>query len=336
MASSHPYSRSDFIRFVNGGRHFVNPSSLRPAGGRLLSIDGPGKNLFPRSRHSDYHSSVSFQPQGERPLMPMETMISGPVAVIGDIHGQVEQLGRILEQLRQLPNYEKRWIVLIGDLVDRGPDPKGAIDLLCDLMVHHPRTTVISGNHELAMSAALGLVKTPDYSDWSGRWVDHYGCETTFRSYGVEPGELDALREALPSDHREFLANVPWCVEHSQFFFVHSGLDPNSPFEVQRQILKARDFTLNRPPWLCSKSLPFEEPPQDCGQVVVSGHVKVPQVKLGRRRILVDTTGGEGGSLSCVLLPEGKVIHSDPSQAREPAVVGHERPAAPKKKGWFS
>lgn len=264
--------------------------------------------------------------------MPWEQQISGPVAVIGDVHGQVEQLGRILEQLSQLPDYQRRWIVFIGDMVDRGPDPKGAIDLLVELSVHHPKTTVVCGNHELAMGAALRLVDTPEYSDWDGRWLDHYGCEPTFRSYGVEEfGNLDLLKQSLPQAHRDFLADVPWCVEHPEYFFVHAGLDPNSPFSLQRQILKTRDFTLNRPQWLCSKSLPFEDPPRDCPQTVVAGHVKVPQVTFGRKRILVDTTGGEGGSLSCVLLPENKVLHSDRSSRPTASASA----AAPKKKGWF-
>lgn len=260
----------------------------------------------------------------------MEMNISGPVAVIGDVHGQVDQLGRILEQLQRLPDYERRWIVFIGDLVDRGPDPKGAIDLMLDLMVHHGRTTIVAGNHELAMAGALKLVPTPEYSDWSARWLDHYGCEPTFRSYGCDMGDLPGLAEQIPSGHRSLLADAPWCVEHPEYFFVHAGVDPNSPFAVQREILRARDFTLNRPQWLCSKSLPFEEPPRDCPYVVVSGHVKVPQVQFGRKRILVDTTGGEGGSLSCALLPENKVIHSDPNA--RPAAA-HATPE--KKKGWL-
>lgn len=264
--------------------------------------------------------------------MPFEQSISGPVAVIGDVHGQVEQLERILDQLSQLPNAHRRWIVFIGDLVDRGPDPRGALDLFCDLRQRHPRTTLVSGNHELAMGAALGLVKTPDYSDWSGRWLDHYGCDSTFRSYGAASfGDLESLREQLPADHAELLAEIPWCVEHPEYFFVHSGLDPQSPFAVQRQILRHRDFTLNRPTWLCSKSLPFEEPPADCPQVVVSGHVRVPEVRFGRKRILVDTTGGDGGSLSCVLLPENKVLHSDSASPAQPVAAL----AEPKKKGWI-
>lgn len=265
--------------------------------------------------------------------MPWSQEISGPVAVIGDVHGQVEQLGRILEELQQLPDYQRRWIVFIGDLVDRGPDSKGAIDLLVELAVHHPKTTVVCGNHELAMAAALGLVETPDYSDWPSRWLNHYGSEPTFRSYGVDDfGNLEALREQLPAAHQEFLSDIPWCVEHPEYFFVHAGLDPHTPFVLQREILRHRDFTLNRPQWLCSKTFPFEEPPRDCVQVVVSGHVKVPQVTFGKKRLLVDTTGGDGGSLSCVLLPENQVIHSDPSAV--PVAVAPPQ-AEPKKKGWL-
>ena len=57
----------------------------------------------------------------------LASRIQGPVAVIGDVHGQVEKLLTILDRLRELPDYEQRWIVFIGDLVDRGPDPRGAI-----------------------------------------------------------------------------------------------------------------------------------------------------------------------------------------------------------------
>lgn len=257
--------------------------------------------------------------------------INGPVAVIGDVHGQVDDVGRILEQLRQLPDYERRWIVFIGDLVDRGPDPKGALDLVVELMQHHPRTTAIAGNHELAMAAALNLVDTPEYSDWSSRWLDHYGSEATFQSYGIDYGNLQGLLDALPQSHCDYLANLPWSVEHPEYFFVHAGLDPNTMFAMQREILRARDFTLNRPQWLCSKSLPFEEPPRDCAQIVVSGHVQVPDVQVTRKRILCDTTGGQGGAMSCVLLPEMQVIRSDGSR---PARLVETAPS-PQRKGWL-
>ncbi len=271
--------------------------------------------------------------------MALTQEITGPVAVIGDVHGQKDQLERILTELRSRGDFQDRWIVFIGDLVDRGPDPKGAIDLVVALREEHPRTTLVCGNHELAMAAALKLVKTPDYCDWEGRWLDHYGCGPTFRSYGIDTvGDFHGLLDALPESHQELLSDIPWCVEHPEYFFVHAGLDPASSFSLQRDILRDRDVTLTRPQWLCSRSLTFRPPPRDCQSIVVSGHVRVPQVTIGPNRILVDTTGGEGGSLSCVLLPEMEIIHSDPHLGRPAAPMTFESdlPASkPKKKGWF-
>ncbi len=255
--------------------------------------------------------------------------IRGPVTAIGDVHGQVEQLQELLERLRSRPDFAQRWIVFIGDFVDRGPDPQGALDIIADMMLQHPRTTAIAGNHELAMAAALGLVPVPEHSNWSSRWVDHYGAESTFASYDVEFGDLDRLRDALPDTHRALIADLPWCVEHPEYLFVHAGLDPDQPFEIQRAILHERDFTLSRPGWLCSKNFATSLPPRDCRKTVVSGHVPVPQVQFDDRRILIDTTGGTGGDLSCVLLPENLVITS--SGAGVPQPVG-----APRSRGLFS
>ena len=250
--------------------------------------------------------------------------IEGPVAVIGDVHGQVRQLDDVLRQLQGLPDYQDRWIVFIGDLVDRGEDSSGAVQRVLDLMRSHPKTTCVSGNHELAMGLACGVISGADRGDWPERWTDHYGSEETFASYGAAFPDCDDLHAKLPEEHRALLRDLPWAVEHPEFYFVHAGLDPNMNFETQRRILDARDFTLNRPPWLCSKSFAKPDVPADCGLTVVSGHVPVDGVKNYPQRMLIDTTGGLGGSLSCVLLPERSLVASrsvggPPVEAAAPA-----------------
>ncbi|MBI1310013.1 metallophosphoesterase [bacterium] len=266
-------------------------------------------------------------------MSALATRIDGPVAVIGDVHGQTNELEEVLSQLQRLPDFERRWLVFIGDLVDRGPDPRGALDIVCDLIEQHPRTTIVAGNHELAMAGALGLVPTPDYAEWPTRWVNDYLSESTFESFGVEHGDLDALRNRLSERHVELLARMPWCVEHPEFLFVHAGLDPNTPFEMQLRILRQKDYSLNRPPWLCSKSLVTAPVPQDCRVTVVSGHVRVPEVSIQPKRILIDTTGGESGDLSCVLLPEKKVVTSGHNSRREPQTVGADSSSG--SKSWW-
>ena len=214
--------------------------------------------------------------------MSFATQIEGPVAVIGDVHGQAEKLLVVLDKLREMPDFGRMWVVFIGDFVDRGPAPKATLDIVADLMMQHPQTTAICGNHEFAMAASLGLIPTPEYSNWADRWLDHYDAHTTFDSYGVEFGNLEELRDRLPESHERLLSGLPWCVEHPQYLFVHAGLDPNQPFEVQMRILKKKDFSLNRPQWLCSKSFVDSGNPPGCPFTVVSGHVYVPQVVMNR------------------------------------------------------
>lgn len=265
-------------------------------------------------------------------MAQLATRIRGPVSVIGDVHGQVDQLASVLDQLRSCPDFNERWIVFIGDLVDRGPDSKGAIEIICDLMLEHPRTTIASGNHDLAMAAALGLIPTPDYADWSTRWVRDYLSESTFESYGVDHGDLENLKSAMPDRHIDLLTDLPWGIEHPEFYFVHAGMDPNTPFEMQVRILRQKDYSLNRPQWLCSKGFVDSPVPVDCPVAIVSGHVPVPAVRMEPKRILIDTTGGEGGDLSCVLLPERTVISSSGDPAVE--VVGDSRPKKSRWKLW--
>ena len=247
-------------------------------------------------------------------MFRMKTKIQGPVAVIGDLHGQSEKLAVILDRLRKTPDFQQRWIVFIGDFVDRGPDTKAGIDMILKLIGEHPKTTAIMGNHEFAMCSALGWLKGSEEGNWSDRWLDHYNSEATFESYGAAEEDLLDLATKIPPEHRDFLENLPWCVEHPQLLFVHAGLDPNMPFEIQLRILQQKDFSLNRPQWLCEKSFVDMDPPADCPFPVVSGHVKKDEVIIRPRRILVDTTGGDSGELSCVLMPERTVISSSRSE----------------------
>jgi serine/threonine protein phosphatase 1 len=248
------------------------------------------------------------------PAFNLETKIQGPIAVIGDLHGQVDKLTVVLNRLRHFPGFEHRWVVFIGDLVDRGPDPKSAIDMVLELIDRHPRTTAIMGNHEFAMCSALGWLAAGEASHWSQRWVDYYNSDETFESYEATVGDIADLAEKVPDAHRELLVNLPWCVEHPHLLFVHAGLDPHLPFDLQLNILRQKDFTLNRPSWLCEKSFVNNDPPADCPFTLVSGHVKVNEAVIRPRRILVDTTGGDSGELSCVLMPERLVITSDPAE----------------------
>jgi serine/threonine protein phosphatase 1 len=243
-------------------------------------------------------------------MTPLLTDIDGPLTVIGDVHGQADALAALLARLRARPDFAGRWLVFAGDFPDRGPDPRRALGLVLSLRRRHRKVAAVCGNHDFALAAALGLVPTPPACHWPDRYRRWYGAGSTFASYGVPDGDLPALRRAMPAAHRAFLAGLPWAVFHPHYLIVHAGLLPGRPFAEQMAALRRPDPSLNRPPWLCDPALARCPVPADCPVTVVSGHVRVPAVAFARRRVLVDTTGGLGGDLSAVLLPEGEVVTS--------------------------
>ena len=245
--------------------------------------------------------------------------IDGPVAVIGDVHGQIQLLRQLIGELARTPDIERRWIVFVGDLIDRGPDSAAVVELFFQLRQQHGRVTWVCGNHEYSMLGALGLLPCPDYVDFTGRWVEHYGARETFESYGVEYGDLDGLRAAIPQTHLEVMVDLPWAVEHPSFLFVHAGLDPNFPFETQLRILRERDYTQSHPPWMYTRDFLDTGAPLDCPATVVVGHVPQPQVRTARGAMGIDTGAGHGGPLSCVLLPEGRVFQAGHSSPQPPS-----------------
>ncbi len=78
-------------------------------------------------------------------------LFSGPIDIIGDIHGERTVLMTLLEQL----GYDDagrhpagRRLVFLGDMVDRGPDSIGVVDLVQRLVESNVAQCVL-GNHEL-------------------------------------------------------------------------------------------------------------------------------------------------------------------------------------------
>lgn len=67
-------------------------------------------------------------------------------AIVGDVHGMREALARLLEELR-LEAGDR--LILVGDLIDKGPDPAGVVQDLARLKQSAPfEIVLVEGNHE--------------------------------------------------------------------------------------------------------------------------------------------------------------------------------------------
>src|SRR5690349_17356311 len=119
-----------------------------------------------------------------RPRLTFETW---PAAVyaIGDVHGYLHQLQALEEQILAdgAAIDGEKWIITLGDYVDRGPNVAGVVDHLLKPLPAGWRRIALFGNHEEAM---LNYLHDPVTYGW---WLVEGGAET-IESYDID---VDAM-----------------------------------------------------------------------------------------------------------------------------------------------
>ena len=160
--------------------------------------------------------------------------------VIGDIHGCVDEIDRLLDTLAPTA---ADTVVFLGDYIDRGPSPKGVIDRLLRLRREGPRCVFLKGNHEDMFLGFLG-----ERGSFGQAFLGN-GGGPTLSSYGLR-GQFGEVRAAqLPPEHLEFLRSLQLRYEHGAFLCVHAGVDPARPLAAQRDedLLWIRDEFIRQP-----------------------------------------------------------------------------------------
>ena len=185
------------------------------------------------------------------------------VYAIGDIHGD---LATFLELLAEYAPTDHQ-LVLIGDLLDRGPRSKDCL-YLGKRLVEESGAIYLRGNHE---DLLLNFVAQP------GERYENYllnGGGETLKSLLHEGAvaEYSAVEIAslLKSYHGEllaFLASLPYYYEWEQYLFVHAGVDLSLADWRQTS---ARDFM-----WIRQE---FHEGRNTTGKVIVFGHTITPSL----------------------------------------------------------
>jgi Calcineurin-like phosphoesterase len=160
--------------------------------------------------------------------------------VVGDLHGCVEELEVLLDQLR-LGSADS--IVFLGDYVDRGPASKAVIDRLICLRGEGPRCVFLKGNHEDMFLDFIGL------DGQYGRAFLLNGGTATLNSYGLEGCGGQEIAARLPAAHKAFLQTLQMYAIEGSYLCVHAGINPLRPIEQQsdEDLLWIRDeFIRNR------------------------------------------------------------------------------------------
>jgi serine/threonine protein phosphatase 1 len=242
------------------------------------------------------------------------------IYAIGDIHGHADKLReahrRIEEDWHKIGGTGRPTVVHIGDICDRGPGTKDAIQFLIDGIAAGADWIVLKGNHDRMFSNFLATGETRAEALGGGlTWTSpRVGGEATLASYARrrllenEDKYLRRVRAAVPKAHAAFLVNLPIWYRAQSMIFVHAGIRPGFPLEAQDEedLLWIRDDFL----WHLGEH----------EALIVHGHTPVDEPTHYGNRINIDTGAGWGNHLVPVVFEPGR-FYALTENGRNPLTV---------------
>lgn len=215
----------------------------------------------------------------------------GRTIIVGDVHGCVRELEDLLAYVGLSPRDR---LVMVGDLVVRGPEPRKVVTLLRSLDAE-----AVRGNHE----------------DRLLRWR-----QSTSTSRELHIGALTRrTAEELKTRDWEYLESLPLWIDLPEHAVrvVHAGVVPGLAIEDQepRTLMYVRTLSHDREPnearGARSWAHHYEGP-----EHVVFGHNALPFPEIATHATGIDTGAVYGGRLTAMVLREGEKV-PPPDRRRE-------------------
>jgi putative phosphoesterase len=119
------------------------------------------------------------------------------IAIVSDIHGNLEALNRVLEYIRENDIEE---IYCLGDVVGYGPNPNECVEL-----IRENCKAVLMGNHDYAAIGLANIEYFNEYAKISTYWT----------------------QDILSDENLEYLKSLPFTYTHDKFHLVHAS--PKNP-----------------------------------------------------------------------------------------------------------
>lgn len=243
-----------------------------------------------------------FSSSGDAPeaiAMPVARVPQGQrVYAVGDIHGRLDLFEQLLQRI-EADNAARgpadTTLILLGDLIDRGPDSRAMVDRAMEL-VQAGNVRVLAGNHEEMLLVSM------ENDEALRHFLRHGGKETLF-SYGLDPAEysrstLPDLRERMaalvPGEHIAFFHAMEDHIVIGDYLFVHAGIRPGVPIEEQ---------TTSDLRWIRREFLDHAD---WHGHLVVHGHTITDAPDVQPNRIGVDTGAYASGRLTALGIEGGE------------------------------
>ena len=206
------------------------------------------------------------------------------ILIIGDIHGCLDMLERLMDSIAWAPEKDK--LIFLGDYIDRGEHSKEVIDYIINLKRYSQNVICILGNHEKMFLDYLN-------GNIDERFFFINGGGMTLSSYGITNSKEGF--SLVPEEHILFFKSLKPYIELENYYFVHAGFKPGVGIKEQ----KLEDML-----WIRKD---FYDSDYDFGKKVIFGHSPQNEPLIMKNKIGIDTGAVYGKKLTCLELPEEKI-----------------------------
>ena len=209
--------------------------------------------------------------------------MNGRLIAIGDIHGCHVEFAELLALIAPLPDDR---VILLGDLINRGPDSNKVLDL-----ARATRARSLLGNHELRV---LKYRRTGDKK-------------------ALKNGDLETIAKLRPDDWA-FLEAMSLTIEEPSLntVFVHGGFLPGEPWQRQTAEVVTRIQVVDRAGRPAKRADKPDAPAWADLWVgppfVVYGHTPRREIYKLKWSLGIDTGCVQGGYLTAYILPEKRLV----------------------------
>lgn len=220
---------------------------------------------------------------------------------IGDIHGRADLLRALLDAISSRASrsgFTYR-VVFLGDVIDRGPDSRKAMDMVANTLKSVKGSKLVLGNHDSFILRVLDETDPARKQALILHWISKMGGGATLLSYGSDFSDIgvDRVLDVIDGEHVEMMRAAESYVELDHHILVHAGMEPGVPLDRQDPY----KLMWIREPFLSHRG--------SFGKAVVHGHTVTSSTMAERYhgRIAIDTAAYEKGILSALhILPDGR------------------------------
>lgn len=269
---------------INGSSQILNQTISAASAGVAspLSANGVNKN---DDHLWDKDAGVPISPLLSKSRWERSLGRSPRIIAIGDVHGCIDEL----QQLLRLADYQPGdQVILLGDLVAKGPDSAGVVQLAREIGARSVR-----GNHDFEVV----------------RWWE---ARKSGNADSIVSAEHARIARTLSEADHAWLLDCPWFIECSEMdhLFVHAGFIPGVKLTQQNPRLMMNMRSVLRDGTVTAKNVEHCEWAKlwQGPQTVVFGHDAVRGLQEHQYARGIDTGCVYGGRLTALLLPENRLI----------------------------